>query len=456
MRAHLAFASWERAEFERRAAAIQARDRGPRWRIRSSRKQARRWKWWPIAPGRWHAMPMPWPRLPRRVSANAQHVAGAADQAMKNAQIVAAASEELAAAIHEVVVAGRACEHGRARRGGQGSRCAADTIRSLSQAAERIGAVVRLIADIAAQDQSAGVECHDRGGARRRGRQGVRRGGRRGEGAGGADRQGDRGDLAADQWTAWRHRGVGGRGRGDRSHAGRGGAGCGLGRGSDRAADRGHQGDRPQRHRERRGGAGGDQRGSPKSRGEARGDRRSGGAVCGRRPSTVAADIAVLRGALVRTVRTATAEADRRQEARTAVDESCTRDVRRRARHGLPAMLRDLSHNGGAIEAASGRRRESAMWHADARSSGRCAGPLRRSTRSIRMGCCTSGSIRRRWSRHSAACRCRRCWKSRRRTRHDPGSPSGFPLAAIARVRRNPILAHGCRVGAPHDGCAGR
>ena len=43
-------------------------------------------------------------------------------------------------------------------------------------------------------DQPVGVECDDRGGARRRRRERLRSGGRRGEGAGGADRQGDRGD----------------------------------------------------------------------------------------------------------------------------------------------------------------------------------------------------------------------------------------------------------------------
>ena len=46
--------------------------------------------------------------------------------------------------------------------------------------------------------QSARVECHDRGGACRRGRQGLRRGRRRGKGAGDTDRQGDRGDRDAD------------------------------------------------------------------------------------------------------------------------------------------------------------------------------------------------------------------------------------------------------------------
>jgi methyl-accepting chemotaxis protein len=67
---------------------------------------------------------------------------------MKNAQVVASASEELAAAIQEVssqVERASSVSRGAATKGAD----AQNTIRSLSQAAERIGAVVRLIADIA-------------------------------------------------------------------------------------------------------------------------------------------------------------------------------------------------------------------------------------------------------------------------------------------------------------------
>jgi methyl-accepting chemotaxis protein len=67
---------------------------------------------------------------------------------MKNAQIVAAASEELAAAIHEVAAQvdhASTVARGAAAKGAD----AQATIGSLSEAAERIGAVVRLIADIA-------------------------------------------------------------------------------------------------------------------------------------------------------------------------------------------------------------------------------------------------------------------------------------------------------------------
>ena len=47
-------------------------------------------------------------------------------------------------------------------------------------------------------NQPAGLECHDRGGTRRRGRQGICRGGLRSEGACGANREGDRRNRSAD------------------------------------------------------------------------------------------------------------------------------------------------------------------------------------------------------------------------------------------------------------------
>jgi aerotaxis receptor len=62
----------------------------------------------------------------------------------------------------------------------------------------------------------------------------------------------------------------------------------------------------------------------------------------------VAGDIAVLRGALVRTVRTATTEADRRLETRAGIQEPCT------VRFGADATsvagtVCDISHGGAAI-----------------------------------------------------------------------------------------------------------
>ena len=64
--------------------------------------------------------------------------------------------------------------------------------------------------------------------------------------------------------------------------------------------------------------------------------------------SKVAGDIAVLRGALVHTVRTATAEADRRLETRRELEESCSvtfgADTKRFA-----GVLSNISHGGAAI-----------------------------------------------------------------------------------------------------------
>ncbi len=72
-------------------------------------------------------------------------------------------------------------------------------IAALAQAAQKIGDVIKLIRSIAGQTNLFGAQCHHRGGARRRGRQGLFGGGCRSQIAGGADRQGDRGYFAPDQ-----------------------------------------------------------------------------------------------------------------------------------------------------------------------------------------------------------------------------------------------------------------
>ncbi|ALG74096.1 chemotaxis protein [Azospirillum thiophilum] len=85
-----------------------------------------------------------------QVSDNAQTVAAAAQQALSNAETVAAATEELSAAIGDIglqvstasQVTGRAVER---------SGIARSTIERLSVSVERIGAVARLISDIASQ-----------------------------------------------------------------------------------------------------------------------------------------------------------------------------------------------------------------------------------------------------------------------------------------------------------------
>lgn len=84
------------------------------------------------------------------VSENAQNVAAAAEQALSNAETVAAATEELSAAIGDIgiqvstaaSVTGRAVDR---------SGTARETIQRLSASVERIGAVARLIGDIASQ-----------------------------------------------------------------------------------------------------------------------------------------------------------------------------------------------------------------------------------------------------------------------------------------------------------------
>ena len=74
-----------------------------------------------------------------------------------------------------------------------------DRVSELSKAAARIGDVVELINTIAGADQSAGPECHHRGGPRRRSRPRFRGGGLRSQGAGRADGEGDRRDRPADR-----------------------------------------------------------------------------------------------------------------------------------------------------------------------------------------------------------------------------------------------------------------
>ncbi|MDR3514719.1 MAG: methyl-accepting chemotaxis protein [Azospirillaceae bacterium] len=85
-----------------------------------------------------------------RVSADAQSVAAAAGQALANAQTVASAAEELAASIREI--SGQIA-HSSAitRRAVTTGKHAVGTIHALSEAVERIGAVVSLISDIASQ-----------------------------------------------------------------------------------------------------------------------------------------------------------------------------------------------------------------------------------------------------------------------------------------------------------------
>jgi aerotaxis receptor len=85
-----------------------------------------------------------------RVGGNAGAASAAADQALHTVQAVAAASEELASSIREITrqaaLAGDV-----AQRAVAGGRRSEETIRSLSEAVARIGAVAGLIGDIAGQ-----------------------------------------------------------------------------------------------------------------------------------------------------------------------------------------------------------------------------------------------------------------------------------------------------------------
>ena len=149
MRAHLAFAEWQRREFELKADTIRREtvenmarkietDAGGAvervgQRARAMLEEARQMT-----------------ASADLVNANSGRTAAAVDQALRNAQIVATASEELAGSIREVssqvdhasVVARDASAKGTEAR---------DAIRSLASAGDRIGAVVRLISDVASQ-----------------------------------------------------------------------------------------------------------------------------------------------------------------------------------------------------------------------------------------------------------------------------------------------------------------
>ena len=149
MRAHLAFKVWEAKEFERKAGAMRRetvekmaltieREAGAAVERVAERTDA--------MAGDADAMA----QSAERVSANAELVAEAANQALKNAQLVAAASEELAASIRQVseqVQHASSVSQAAAEKGAR----ARETIRSLSEAAERIGSVANMIASIAAQ-----------------------------------------------------------------------------------------------------------------------------------------------------------------------------------------------------------------------------------------------------------------------------------------------------------------
>ena len=351
MRAHLAFASWQRAEFERRSELIR-RETVERMAQTIEQETGAAVE---LVADRTGAMARDATAMAtsaERVSTNAQHVSEAADHAMKNAQVVAAASEELAAAIHEVsaqVEHASTVASGAAVKGAE----AQGTIRSLSEAAERIGAVVRLIADIAAQTNllalNATIEAARAGEA----------------GRGFAVVAGEVKTLAAQTAKATEE---------ISQHIN------GLRSATEAAVvsveDIRHTLDEVAQVAVSVAAAIEEQNATTKD--IARNVAESGAAVqevtvriaevssdaqatgdqathLRATAGKVADDIAVLRGALVRTVRTATTEADRRLEVRTAVVEACTLTFGSDARP-MAGSLCDLSHGGAAVTLVGGGR----------------------------------------------------------------------------------------------------
>ncbi|MGA3398475.1 MAG: methyl-accepting chemotaxis protein [Acetobacteraceae bacterium] len=149
MRAHLAFGRWESAEFERKASTIR-RDTVDKMALTIEREAGAAVERVVDRTGAMARDADAMAGSAERVSTNAERVSGAADQAMRNAQIVASASEELAASIREV---SSQVEHAStvSRAAAAKGADARETIRSLSEAAGQIGTVVRTIADIAGQ-----------------------------------------------------------------------------------------------------------------------------------------------------------------------------------------------------------------------------------------------------------------------------------------------------------------
>ncbi len=349
MRAHLAFASWERTEFERKSGLIR-RETVERMAHTIEQEAGAVVEMVANRTGAMASDANAMAASAGRVSANAEHVAGAADQAMKNAQIVAAASEELAAAIHEVaaqVEHASTVARGAAAKGAD----AQATIGSLSQAAERIGAVVRLIADIAGKTNllalNATIEAARAGEA----------------GKGFAVVAGEVKALAAQTANATKEiaQQISGlRGATEAAVT----AVDEIGRTLDEVAQVAisvaaaiEEQNAATKEIARNIAESGSAVQEVTTRiAEVSAEARTTGdqAVQLRATSDqVAADIAVLRGTLVHTVRTATVEADRRTEERAVLDEPCTLTFGN-GQSRIAATLGDVSHGGAAIKLSGG------------------------------------------------------------------------------------------------------
>jgi methyl-accepting chemotaxis protein/aerotaxis receptor len=149
MRAHLAFADWQRLEFERKADVV----RRETVEAMARRIEAESGGAVERVGERANAMlegAQGMAESTGRVVGHTDRVAAAVDQALKNAQVVASASEQLAASIREVSSRVEQASTVAREASGRGTN-AREAIRSLAATGERISSVVRLIADIASQ-----------------------------------------------------------------------------------------------------------------------------------------------------------------------------------------------------------------------------------------------------------------------------------------------------------------
>ena len=149
MRAHLSFAAWQRLEFERRADMVRRQTVETMARTIETESTAAVERVGRSARAILDDAGV-MSGSADRANANAEQAAVAVDQALRNAQTVAVASEQLAASIREV---SSQVDHASAvarEAAGKGAD-ARESIRSLADAGERISNVTRLIADIASQ-----------------------------------------------------------------------------------------------------------------------------------------------------------------------------------------------------------------------------------------------------------------------------------------------------------------